>query len=145
MERDIHRSVGRGGKNRGPDVDTVVHLLNLHRRRSGLAPLKPQRKCNDAVISAIEEYQRSKGEVSTGLLEANGTTISVLKTPLETYAAMEYTDPEWLKIACSEKRKRSERSVASRTTTPTFSNTCARHRVLRNCGMTVATIQTTTR
>lgn len=49
----------------------------------------------------------------TGLIEANGSAIVVLKTPLESYSDAEYTDPAWLKIACQEKRKnvREERGL----------------------------------
>lgn len=39
MRTDIKQSVGRNGRNLPNDVDTVVHLVNMHRRRTGKSPL----------------------------------------------------------------------------------------------------------
>ncbi|HKU42667.1 MAG TPA: hypothetical protein VJR89_31125, partial [Polyangiales bacterium] len=106
MRVDIHQSVGRAGRNRPPDVDTVLHLINLHRRRTGLTPLSQRRKVDDEFVAAIEEYQRnSLRQRPTGTIEPGKTDMACLRLPLGTYVAKDYTDPPWLKIACDEKRK----------------------------------------
>jgi uncharacterized protein (TIGR02594 family) len=103
MRTSIGQSVGRGGRNLKGDVDTVLHLMNMHRRRTGRVPLRPREKVD---TEFIEEYQRnSLRQRPTGKIEAAGTDMACLRLPLGSYTAIEYTDPPWLKVACDEKRK----------------------------------------
>lgn len=106
MHNDIRHSVGRNGRNRPNDVGTVVHLVNMHRRRTGRTPLKPRSKVDDELVEAIEEYQRnSLRQRPTGVIQAASTDLACLRLPLGTYVAKDYADPPWLKRACLEKRK----------------------------------------
>jgi uncharacterized protein (TIGR02594 family) len=106
MRTDIGQSVGRTGRNRPNDVDTVLHLVNVHRRRTGKVPLKPRKRVDDALIEAIEEYQRnSLRQRPTGTIEAASTDLACLRLPLGAYTARDFTDPSWLKVACDERRK----------------------------------------
>jgi hypothetical protein len=100
---EIHASVGRSGKNRSTDIDTILHLLNLHRRRTGHMPLdafKVKAKLNDrqrerarkdawleSFFSAIEEYQRAAlgDPAPTGTIEPRSLAIAQLKGSLGTY------------------------------------------------------------
>lgn len=121
MRNQISASVGRAGKNRSSDVDTILHLVNLNRRRTGLVPLDQfniKKKLKDKVAersrhdtwletfySAIEEYQSSAlGEdPPTGTIEPHSLAIAQLKGSLGTYKqSKKYTEPEWLAIASGE-------------------------------------------
>lgn len=106
MRTDIKQSVGRNGRNLPNDVDTVVHLVNMHRRRTGKNPLSLRTRMDEELIQAIEEYQRnSLRQRPTGRIEAASTDLVCLRLPLGTYVAKDYGDPLWLKIASDERRK----------------------------------------
>jgi uncharacterized protein (TIGR02594 family) len=104
MRTEITNSVGRQGRNNKADVDTVLHLLNLHRRRKGLAPLPPSKKADAALIAAIEEFQRAALGAATpsGTILPRTLETAVMKTPLGTYSEMCYSKPAWLAIATQE-------------------------------------------
>lgn len=121
MQCEINASVGRDGKNRSRDVDTILHLLNVNRRRTGLTPLdafKVKGKLKDrererarkdewleTFFTAIEEYQRTAlGEpIPNGTIEPRSLAIAQLKCSLGTYKThKKYTEPAWLAIASRE-------------------------------------------
>jgi uncharacterized protein (TIGR02594 family) len=99
----------------------MLHLLNLHRRRTGLLPLdafKVKAKLNDpgrerarkdawleGFFSAIEEYQRTAlaEAAPTGTIEPRSLAVAHLKGSLGTYTKRQkYTQPTWLAIASEE-------------------------------------------
>lgn len=64
-------SVGRKGANLKQDVAIVQRLL----RTAGYEPGGEEGFCGDDTIAAIEEFQSSIGEHSTGLVETNSPTL----------------------------------------------------------------------
>lgn len=112
---EINASVGRGGKNRKPDVTTVQHLLNANIGSiTPLSALEADGQCGDQTIRAIEEFQRRVLKLKTpdGLVTPDGATLRTMITALGAIPSASYTDPAWLRIASGEEGTRERAGVA---------------------------------
>jgi len=71
----ISGSVGKGGKNKAADVETVQRLLN----HNGASPaLDPDGDCGKLTIGAIEAFQKSKLGWKDGRVDPGGKTWAAL-------------------------------------------------------------------
>lgn len=105
----ITGSVGRGGRNRRADVQTVQHLLNAN-----IVSITPLRQLmttgtvDDSLIAAIELFQQRVERMAkpTGLVTPSGATLVFLKTVLGDFPTGDFSEPPWLRIAAGEEGTR---------------------------------------
>jgi uncharacterized protein (TIGR02594 family) len=112
----IRSSVGRLGRNQKADVQSIQNLLNAN--LAALTPLQAVRTdgvVDDAVIAAIEQYQRSveRAASPSGLIEPNGFTLKLLCSVLGTFPKGGLAAPEWLRIASKEEGVTERAGLAS--------------------------------
>jgi uncharacterized protein (TIGR02594 family) len=105
----IVASVGRLGRNRRADVQTIQNLLNAN--VMSLAPLRPvstDGRMDDATLEAIELFQTrvERAAKPNGLVTPHGATFVLLKNILGLTPAGAFDSPAWLKVAADEEGTR---------------------------------------
>lgn len=112
---EIKASVGRKGKNRKRDVQTVQELLNANITSiSPLAMLETDGNCGQQTILAIDEFQRRVLKLKTpdGLISPDGSTLRALIATLGATPQTKFTEPPWLRVAVGEEKTREIPGVA---------------------------------